>query len=71
MTDQGQIFNLILYGIYYLILLVVIFLGLFGVYLLITHGRNRLVSLSISAVYLIIFTFLFTLSQVALYSLSY
>ena len=69
MNESLPILQLILYGVYYLLVGAVGILSLFGVYILTAHGRSRVLSLAVSLVYVFIFLSLLGASQITLYSI--
>ncbi len=70
MTDTKTILQLILYATYYIAIGVLAIFSLFGVYLLAAHGRNRLISLIVSLVYIIFFLTMLGVSEATLRSIS-
>jgi len=66
MADTTNVLQFILYSAYYLAVGALAIFSLFGVYLLAAHGRSRLLSLTVSLVYIMIFLSLLGVSQVTL-----
>ncbi len=69
MLDTAHTFSIILTAAYYIILGIITLFGLFGIYLLITHGRSRLISIITSGVFIFVFLILIITSHNALSSL--
>jgi hypothetical protein len=59
--DFTTVSNLIIQAFYYILVLLVLFCSIFGIYALVRYGRSRTFSLVLSLVY--IFFFLTALSQ--------
>ncbi len=68
--EPAEIILLLTYIAYYGILAIIIIIALFGVYILNKHGENRLVSFSISFIYIVIIFVLTVSGQSILASLS-
>jgi hypothetical protein len=67
--DTQNLIQIIVSALYYIILGVLVILSLFGIYLLIAHGRSRTLAVAVSLVYAGIFLVLFITTQTILHSL--
>ncbi len=69
MGNPQNIFFLTISVVYYIIIAGLALFSLFGVYILVNHGRSRYLSLSSSAIFILWFLGLLLASQTTLHSL--
>ena len=69
MNSPQPILQLMLYGTYYIVIGILAILSLFGVFILTAHGRSRILSLTVSLVYVGFFLALLATSQATLASI--
>ena len=69
MDQTSHILQLSIYAIYYIVIAGIAGLSLFGVYILTSYGRSRILSLAVSLIYIAVFLILFASSQSTLHSL--
>lgn len=69
MNDSSNILLLILQVVYYIAIGVLAIFGLFGVYLLAAHGRSRILSLTVSLIYILFFLTMLGASEATLHSI--
>ena len=67
MSDSTNILGLILTVIYYIVVVVLGIMSLFGVFILSAHGRSRMLSLLVSLVYIFFFLTMLGASEATLH----
>jgi len=69
MGSTNNILQLIVYGAYYISIGILALLSLFGVYLLASHGRSRMLSILVSLVYIFFFLTMLGATEATLHSI--